>query len=79
MPDNDDQLIQKIGVAGHPWQTMAVRKLCAMCEEIFQREPMLLETSGPLTVVGNIHGMLGSTIRKLCCDLKIQMNRETGA
>ncbi|CAL1163417.1 unnamed protein product [Cladocopium goreaui] len=33
-----------------------IEKLCAKCEEIFQHEPMLLETSGPLTVVGNIHG-----------------------
>lgn len=33
-----------------------IEKLCATCEEIFQHEAMLLETSGPLTVVGNIHG-----------------------
>ena len=41
------------------------RKLCAVCKEIFKKEPMLLEPSAGLTVVGNIHGWLGLPKRRL--------------
>ena len=40
-------------------QRTELERLCAICESIFDSEPMLLELQGPLMVVGNLHGTLG--------------------
>ena len=45
-------------------QRTELERLCAICESIFDSEPMLLELQGPLMVVGNLHGTLDATFRR---------------